>query len=131
MRSSCHGFGEDAGTSSRMLACIKRIGARRVVLDTIEALFGMFSSQAIVRAELVRLFRWLKDRAVTAVVTGERGENDALTRYGIEQYVSDCVIALDHRTRDEVSTRRLQVGQVPRVGARDQPLPVLDHGPWL
>ena len=88
---------------------IKRIGARRVVLDTIEALFGMFSSEAIVRAELVRLFRWLKDRAVTAVVTGERGENDALTRYGIEQYVSDCVIALDHRTRDEISTRWLQV----------------------
>ena len=88
---------------------IKRIGARRVVLDTIEALFGMFSSEAIVRAELVRLFRWLKDRAVTAVVTGERGENDALTRYGIGQYVSDCVIALDHRTRDEISTRWLQV----------------------
>ena len=90
-------------------AAIERIGARRVVLDTIEALFGMFKSQAIVRAELVRLFRWLKDRAVTAVVTGERGENDALTRYGIEQYVSDCVIALDHRTRDEISTRWLQV----------------------
>ena len=91
-------------------AAIKRIGARRVVLDTIEALFGMFKSQAIVRAELVRLFRWLKDQAVTAaVVTGEPGENDALTRYGIEQYVSDCVIALDHRTRDEISTRWLQV----------------------
>ena len=88
---------------------IKRIGARRVVLDTIEALFGMFKSQSIVRAELVRLFRWLKDRAVTTVVTGERTEDDPLTRYGIEQYVSDCVIALDHRTRDEVSTRRLQV----------------------
>ena len=90
-------------------AAMKRIGARRVVLDTIEALFGMFKSQATVRAELVRLFRWLKDRAVTAVVTGERGENGALTRYGIEQYVSDCVIALDHLTKDEISTRRLQV----------------------
>ena len=88
---------------------IKRIGARRVVLDTIESLFGMFKAQAIVRAELGRLFRWLKDRAVTAVVTGERGDNDSLTRYGIEEYVSDCVIALDHRSQNEVSTRRLQV----------------------
>ena len=109
---------------------IKRIGARRVVLDTIEALFGMFSSQAIVRAELVRLFRWLKDRAVTAVVTGERGENDALTRYGIEQYVSDCVIALDHRTRDEISTRRLQVVKYrgSEHGTSQYPFLITDRG---
>ena len=109
---------------------IKRIGARRVVLDTIEALFGMFSSQAIVRAELVRLFRWLKDRAVTAVVTGERGENDALTRYGIEQYVSDCVIALDHRARDEISTRRLQVVKYrgSAHGTSQYPFLITDRG---
>ena len=109
---------------------IKRIGARRVVLDTIEALFGMFSSQAIVRAELVRLFRWLKDRAVTAVVTGERGENDALTRYGIEQYVSDCVIALDHRTRNEISTRRLQVVKYrgSAHGTSQYPFLITDRG---
>ncbi len=86
---------------------IGRIGAKRVVLDTVEVLFGMFRDQAIVRAELGRLFGWLEDRAVTAIVTGERG--DGLTRYGIEEYVSDCVIVLDHRIREEVSTRRLRV----------------------
>ncbi len=87
---------------------IERIGAKRVVLDTIELLFGAFQDQAIVRAELGRLFRWLEDRAVTAIVTGERGDN-ALTRHGIEEYVSDCVIVLDHRIDEEVSTRRLRV----------------------
>jgi circadian clock protein KaiC len=88
---------------------IRRVGARRVVLDTIESLFGAFNAQAIVRAELGRLFRWLKDRGVTAIVTGEPGDSDSLTRHGIEEYVSDCVIALDHRSQNEVSTRRLQV----------------------
>ena len=88
---------------------IRRIGARRVVLDSIEALFAAFKSQAVVRAELGRLFRWLEDREVTAIVTGERGENDALTRYGIEEYVSDCVILLDHRVHDGAATRQLQV----------------------
>ena len=88
---------------------IRRIGARRVVLDTIESLFGAFKAQAIVRDELARLFRWLEDREVTAIVTGEPGDNDALTRHGIEEYVSDCVIALDHRSQNEVSTRRLRV----------------------
>ena len=88
---------------------IKRVGARRVVLDSVEALFAAFKSQAVVRAELGRLFRWLEDREVTAIVTGERGENDALTRHGIEEYVSDCVIVLDHRVLDGVATRQLQV----------------------
>ena len=88
---------------------IRRIGAGRVVLDSIEALFAAFKSQAVVRAELGRLFRWLEGREVTAIVTGERGENDALTRYGIEEYVSDCVIVLDNRVRDGVATRQLQV----------------------
>ncbi len=86
---------------------IERIGAKRVVLDTIEVLFAVFRDQAIVRAELGRLFRWLEDRAVTAIVTGER--SDGLSRYGIEEYVSDCVIVLDHRIRDEISTRRLRI----------------------
>ena len=87
---------------------IERIGAKRVVLDTIELLFGAFRDQPIVRAELGRLFRRLEDRAVTAIVTGERGGN-ALTRHGIEEYVSDCVIVLDHRMHEEISTRRLRV----------------------
>ena len=88
---------------------INRLGARRVVLDTIEALFGAFQAQPVVRAELVRLFGWLKERGVTAIVTGERGDGGALTRHGIEEYVSDCVIMLDRRTQNQVSTRWLQV----------------------
>ncbi len=87
---------------------IGRIGAKRVVLDTVEVLFGAFGGRAIVRAELARLFRWLEDRAVTAIVTGERGDG-GLTRHGIEEFVSDCVIVLDHRIHEEVSTRRLRV----------------------
>ena len=87
---------------------IERIGAKRVVLDTIEVLFGAFQEQAIVRAELRRLFYWLEERSVTAIVTGERGEN-GLTRHGIEEYVSDCVIVLDQRVREQISTRVLRV----------------------
>ncbi len=87
---------------------IRRVGARRVVLDTIEVLFGAFHETAIVRAELSRLFRWLEEQQVTAIVTGERGDN-TLTRTGIEEYVSDCVISLDHRVREEISTRRLRI----------------------
>jgi circadian clock protein KaiC len=87
---------------------IERIGAERVVLDTIELLFGAFQDQVTVRAELGRLFRWLEDRAVTAIVTGEQGDN-VLTRHGIEEYVSDCVIVLDHRIQEGISTRRLRV----------------------
>ena len=87
---------------------IRRIGARRVVLDSIEVLFGAFKARAIVRAELGRLFGWLEGREVTAIVTGERAD-DALTRHGIEEYVSDCVIVLDHRVHEGVATRRLQV----------------------
>lgn len=87
---------------------IERVGARRVVLDTIEVLFGALGDDATVRAELSRLARWLEDRGVTAVVTAERGDK-ALTRTGIEEYVSDCVIVLDHRVVDEITTRRLRV----------------------
>ena len=87
---------------------IKRVGAKRVVLDTIEVLFGAFGADSIVRAELNRLVRWLEDRGVTAIVTGERGDR-TITRHGIEEYVSDCVIVLDHRVREEISTRRLRV----------------------
>jgi circadian clock protein KaiC len=87
---------------------IERLGAKRVVLDSIELLFSAFQEQAIVRAELGRLFRWLEDRSVAAIVTGERGDS-GLTRHGIEEYVSDCVIVLDHRIHEEISTRRLRV----------------------
>ena len=96
------------GLFIRMGAAIDAIGAKRVVLDTIENLFAGLQNQGILRAELRRLFRWLKDRGVTAVITAERGEG-ALTRHGLEEYVSDCVILLDHRVTDQVSTRRLRI----------------------
>ena len=92
----------------RLRHAIDSVGAKRVVLDTIEALFSGLKDQGILRAELRRLFRWLKDREMTAVITGERGER-SLTRYGLEEYVADCVILLDHRVREQVSTRRLRV----------------------
>lgn len=84
------------------------IGARRVVLDTIESLFAAFSNEGILRAELRRLFAWLRERGLTTVITGERGEG-TLTRQGLEEYVSDCVILLDQRVYDQVATRRLRV----------------------
>jgi circadian clock protein KaiC len=87
---------------------IDRIGAKRVVLDTIESLFSGFGNAAILRAELRRLFRWLKDRGVTAIITAERGHG-SLTRQGLEEYVSDCVILLDHRVEGQVSTRRMRI----------------------
>ncbi|HYG64613.1 MAG TPA: circadian clock protein KaiC [Thermoanaerobaculia bacterium] len=84
------------------------IGGKRIVLDTLETLFSGFTNEGILRAELRRLFRWLKDRGVTAVITAERGEG-ALTRHGLEEYISDCVILLDHRVDDQLATRRLRV----------------------
>lgn len=96
------------GLFVRLGYAIDSIGAKRVVLDTIEAIFAGLPNPFILRAELRRLFRWLKDRAVTAVITGERGDS-TLTRQGLEEYVSDCVILLDHRVREQISTRRLRI----------------------
>ncbi|MDX6590810.1 MAG: circadian clock protein KaiC [Gaiellales bacterium] len=96
------------GLLLRLGAAIDEVGAKRVVIDTIETLFGAFSNTAVLRSELCRLFGWLKDRGVTAVITGERGDG-SLTRHGIEEYVSDCVIVLDHRVTEQTSTRRLRV----------------------
>ena len=96
------------GLFIRLGAAIDGIGAKRVVLDTIENLFAGLQNEGILRAELRRLFRWLKDKGVTAVITAERGEG-ALTRHGLEEYVSDCVVLLDHRVTDQVSTRRLRI----------------------
>ncbi|MCW2547010.1 MAG: kaiC [Mycobacterium sp.] len=92
----------------RLGSAIDQVKAKRIVLDTLENLFGAFSDAATVRSELRRLFGWLKERGLTAVVTGERGDG-ALTRFGIEEYVSDCVIVLDHRVTEQTSTRRLRV----------------------
>jgi circadian clock protein KaiC len=96
------------GLFVRLDHAIRSIGAKRVVLDTIEALFSGLSNTGILRAELRRLFRWLKDKGVTTIVTAERGEG-TLTRNGLEEYVSDAVIILDHRVDDQISTRRLRV----------------------
>ncbi len=96
------------GLFVRLGHAIDTVGAKRVVLDTIESLFAGLSNATLLRAELRRLFQWLKARQVTAVVTAERGAG-ALTRQGLEEYVSDCVLLLDHRVTDQVSTRRLRV----------------------
>jgi circadian clock protein KaiC len=96
------------GLFVRLGYAIDAIGAKRVALDTIEAIFSGFSNVNILRAELRRLFRWLKDKGVTAVITAEQGDG-SLTRQGLEEYVSDCVILLDHRVREQISTRRLRV----------------------
>jgi circadian clock protein KaiC len=96
------------GLFVRLGHAIDSIGAKRVVLDTLEVLFASLSNEAILRSELRRLFRWLKDKGVTAVITAERGR-EQLTRHGLEEYVSDCVILLDHRVNEQIATRHLRV----------------------
>src|SRR5512135_2325939 len=96
------------GLFVRLNLAIDSVGAKRVVLDTLEALFAGLPNEAILRAELRRLFRWLKDKGVTAVITAERGR-EQMTRHGLEEYVSDCVILLDHRVQDQIATRHLRV----------------------
>jgi circadian clock protein KaiC len=96
------------GLFVRLGHAIDSIGAKRVVLDTLEVLFASLPNEAVLRSELRRLFRWLKDKGVTAVITAERGREN-LTRHGLEEYVSDCVILLDHRVNDQIATRHLRV----------------------
>ncbi len=96
------------GLFIRLGAMIDEVGAKRVAIDTLEALFSGFANEAILRSELRRLFLWLKERGVTAVVTGERGDR-TITKYGLEEYVADCVITLDHRLMNQIATRRLRI----------------------
>ena len=96
------------GMFVRLNHAIDSIGAKRVVLDTLEVLFATLPNETILRSELQRLFRWLKVKGVTAVITAERGR-EHLTRHGLEEYVSDCVILLDHRVNDQIATRHLRV----------------------
>jgi circadian clock protein KaiC len=96
------------GLFIRLGHAIDTIGAKRVVLDTVEVLFSALTNQGILRAELQRLFRWLKNKDVTAVITAERGDG-TMTRFGLEEYIADCVILLDHRVTEQVSTRRLRI----------------------
>ncbi|HEX7771742.1 MAG TPA: circadian clock protein KaiC [Pyrinomonadaceae bacterium] len=97
------------GLFLRLSHAIDSIGAKRIVLDTLEALFSALPNEAIIRAELRRLFRWLKEKGVTALITCERGEEGRLTRHGLEEYVADCVILLDHRVQNQISTRRMRI----------------------
>jgi circadian clock protein KaiC len=117
------------GLFIRLESAIDSIGAKRVLLDTLEVLFAGLSSTEILRSELRRLFRWLKNKGVTAVITGERG-NSTLTRHGLEEYVSDCVILLDLRVQDQISTRRLRVVKYrgARHGTDEYPFLIGDHG---
>jgi circadian clock protein KaiC len=118
------------GLFIRLAHAIDSIGAKRVVLDTIEALFAGLPNQAVLRAELRRLFRWLKDRGVTALITGEKGEGNAITRYGLEEYVADCVVILDQRIQDQISTRRLRVLKYRGTahGMNEYPFLIGSHG---
>ena len=117
------------GLFVRLAHAIDSVRARRVVLDSLEALFGGFTDESLLRSELRRLFRWLKDRGVTAVITGEQG-NGMLTRYGLEEYVSDCVIALDNRVVDQISTRRLRIVKYrgSAHGSNEYPFLIDEHG---
>lgn len=117
------------GLFLRLGLAIDQVGAKRVVLDALEELFAGFSDHDVLRAELWRLFRWLKDRGVTAIITAEQG-GGALTRHGLEEYVSDCVIFLDHRVAHQVATRRLRVVKYRGSlhGTNEFPFLIDEHG---
>ena len=117
------------GLFVRLNHAIDSIGAKRVVLDTLEALFSSLANEAILRAELRRLFRWLKVKGVTAVITAERGR-EQFTRHGLEEYVSDCVILLDHRVNDQIATRHLRVVKYrgARHGTNEFPFLISNEG---
>jgi circadian clock protein KaiC len=117
------------GLFIRLGLAVDTIGARRIVLDTLETLFGGLTDHGLLRTELRRLFRWLKDRGLTAVITAERGDG-TLTRHGLEEYVSDCVILLDHRMVDQVATRRLRVVKYRGTshGTNEYPFLIGDDG---
>ena len=117
------------GLFIRLGDAIDTIHAKRVVLDTIEVLFSGLSDKFLVRAELARLFRWLKTKRVTAIVTGER-DGEHLTRHGLEEYVSDCVILLDQRVMEQSATRRLRILKYrgSAHGGNEMPFLIDDHG---
>jgi len=117
------------GLFIRLQDAVDTVGAKRVMFDTVEALFTGFSNPSILRAEFRRLFRWLKDRELTAIVTAERGDG-TLTRQGLEEYVSDCVILLDHRIKDQISERRMRVVKYrgTKHGADEYPFLIDEQG---
>jgi circadian clock protein KaiC len=117
------------GLFIRLQSAVEAVGAKRVMFDTLEALFSGFKNPGILRAEFRRLFRWLKDRGLTTVITAERGEG-TLTRHGLEEYVSDCVILLDHRIKDQISARRLRIVKYrgTKHGADEYPFLIDERG---
>lgn len=117
------------GLFIRLQSAVNEVGAKRVMLDTVEALFSSFSNPGILRAEFRRLFRWLKERGLTTVITAEKGDG-TLTRYGLEEYVSDCVILLDHRVKDQISARRMRIVKYrgTRHGADEYPFLIDERG---
>jgi circadian clock protein KaiC len=117
------------GLFIRLQNAVETVGAKRVMLDTLEALFSGFPNEGILRAEIRRLFRWLKDRNLSTVVTAEKGDG-TLTRHGLEEYVSDCVILLDHRINEQVSTRRMRIVKYrgTRHGADEYPFLIDEDG---
>lgn len=117
------------GLFIRLAHATKSIGAKRVVLDTLEALFAGLRNEAVIRSELRRLFRWLKDQGLTAVITAERGEK-SLIRHGLEEYVADCVVLLDHRADRQVTTRRMHIIKYrgSEHGTNEYPFLITPHG---
>lgn len=117
------------GLFVRLAHAVDSIGAKRIVLDTIEVLFSGLGDTVILRAELRRLFKWLKDRGLTAIVTGEQGEG-TLTRYGLEEYVADCVIHLQHRVTEKITTRLMRIVKYrgSRHGTNEYPFMVAQNG---
>ena len=118
------------GLFLRLEKAIETVGAKRIVLDTIEVLLASFGNDVLVRGELSRLFRWFKERKLTAVVTEERGREGNLTRYGFEEVISDCAILLDHRVHEEISTRRLRILKYrgSEHGTNEYPFLITDRG---
>jgi len=118
------------GLFIRIADAVQRVGAKRVVLDTIESLFAELPNPGILRAEIRRLFGWLKEKGLTTVITAERDRPDKLTRHGIEEFVSDCVILMDHRILEEISTRRLRIIKYrgSTHGTNEYPFLIDQHG---
>jgi circadian clock protein KaiC len=131
-RSEVEETGDDdlAGLFIRLDAAITSIGAKRVAIDAIESRFAGLANAAVLRAELRRLFLWLKDRGVTTIITGKAGQGTNLTRQGLEEHVSDCVIQLDHRVTEQLSTRRLRVAKYrgSAHGTNEFPFVIDEHG---
>ena len=118
------------GIFVRLEHAIGSIGAKRIVLDSLESIFAGITDLGILRLEIKRLFRWLKEKQVTAIVTGEPGQNDSFTRHGLEEYISDCIILLDNRVRDQIATRRIRVIKYrgSRHGTSEYPFVIDDEG---